>query len=689
MADLPVEFQVTHPNIDPAPITDPELASVAMGERVMLGEGYWEQTQKYDAADVTPSGGQSTITAEEMDEIIRKHPGLVNVIHWGNLSRSGTGLSAAFVDAHADKLDWNLLCLYAPLTPEIVTKHIKRINPHLLMKNPHLKDALLEAVADRLDMDRIVRELKISSDFARRNREVLNPYDLMKYQQLDSAFWLEVLNDYRDLKSLPQFAQEIVRSQNNLDVTFARGIVDLQNKITTQAARDPSLGLPIPFRILDGTLLIEKVKIDPGFIRSLLANPYNPEHRAKLKKDLAVFQTLPEDVLIQYYSSPADLNDLPMAMALLQHQTLPASMLQALAPMIMSNPKLIQATAMRQKLNTEQIRALVGACSQRDQFCTICILMRRALYPENDPQYLVIEPEILKGLQSHVSWASAFDYAPLSSGQVANAILRIPEHLVWKAFVIKYREHITEELIIKAHEQGCIGPLEWVLLLTTEHNGKLIRNTKFSEAFLSAHGDRFYWWKYTDPKGLPFSMMNSRIPRTDAAREYVLTQARVIIRDFVAAADWVVILRDEQLPLWFIDGISSNASHIDMFWWKIIRYQSLSPEFIRDHAADLADTNVFVKYQLRRLLIKYGDEPVKSWLRNYYAFLEEDALEFINKDNALRDLYHAAINEAAKVDVTTHPKVESAPVYGSIMSFISSPLDIMKVEPAPNRDGNQ
>ena len=641
--EIPAEFKVTKETIRPQMITDPEQAKIALGERVQTAEGYWVQEQKYDAAEVTPTGGQSTITAEELDDIVRKHPGLLGVLHWGNLSRSGTGLSDAFVDTHAEQLDWNLLCLYAPLTANIVEKHGKRINPHLLMKNPHLKGEFLEAVVDRLDMDRVVKELKLSSEFALRNREVLNPYDLMKYQQLDSKFWIEVLRNYADIKTLPKFAHEIVSSQNTLDMDFVRGISELQNAVNARIARDPSLGLSVPFRVLDGPSMITRVKMDLAFITGLLAQPHSPEKRAEIKKLLAGHQTLSEELLDQHYNNPEDLQNIPLVATLLQRQTLPNTILRMVAPLLLTNPALRLAAITRQKLSTEQIWVLINSADTPQQSGLIATLLLRTLHNSGNDYYLDIDDATVKTLAARVPWMFAIGNGKLSEAQVRNAILRIPQHLDWKPSVAKYRAYINEEFILQAHADGCLGPLEWMLLLTTEEKGKLVRAHSFSEKFMIDHGDRFYWWKHVDPKGLPFSMMNSKIPKTDEFKSYVLTQSRALIKDFVSVADWVAILRDEQLPLWFIDGISTFK--IDMFWWKVIRYQTLSPEFVADHAAELADTNMFVKYQLRRILIKYGEEPVKTWLRNYRAFLESDALEFIHKDTALHALYQAVQDE--------------------------------------------
>lgn len=643
--EVPAEFKITKPNLRPQLINDPEQSKIALGERVQTADGYWVQEQKYEAAEVVPTGGQSTITAEELDDIVRKHPGLLGVLHWGNLSRSGTGLSETFVDTHADQLDWNLLCLYAPLTAKIVEKHAKRINPHLLMKNPHLKGEFLEAVVDRLDMDRVVKELKLSSDFALRNREVLNPYDLMKYQQLDSKFWLTVLRSYHDLKTLPKFAHEIVTSQNNLDMDFVRGIGELQGAINARIARDPSLGLTVPFRILDGASMISRVKMDTMFITGLLEQPHTPEKRAEIKKLLAGHQTLTTELLEKHYNNPEDVQNIPLVATLLQRQTLPHSILRMVAPLLLTQPALRLAAVMRQKLNSEQIWVLINASETQQQSGIIVTLLLRTLHNTDNDHYLAIDAETTQKLTARVPWSLAITNGKLSADQVHNAVLTIPQYLDWKPFVANYRTCFTEDFIAQAHTQGCLGPLEWVLLLITEVKGKLVRVSNFSEKFMVEHGDRFYWWKHVDPKKLPFSMLNSKIPQTDDYKPYALTQSRTIIKDFVSVADWVTILRDEQLPLWFIDGISTFK--IDMFWWKVIRYQNLSPEFVADHAAELADTNMFVKYQLRRILIKYGEEAVKTWLRNYRAFLESDALEFIQKDTALHALYKSIEEEDA------------------------------------------
>lgn len=643
--EVPAEFKITKPNLRPQLINDPEQAKIALGERVQTADGYWVQEQKYEATEVVPTGGQSTITAEELDDIVRKHPGLLGVLHWGNLSRSGTGLSETFVDTHAAQLDWNLLCLYAPLTARIVEKHTKRINPHLLMKNPHLKGEFLEAVVDRLDMDRVVKELKLSSDFALRNREVLNPYDLMKYQQLDSEFWLAVLRSYPDIKTLPKFAHEIVTSQNNLDMDFVRGVSELQGAINARIAREPSLGLTMPFRILDGPSMIGRVKMDTTFIEGLLAQPHTPEKRAEIKKLLAGHQTLTTELLEKHYNNPEDLQNIPLVATLLQRQTLPHSILRMVAPLLMTQPALRLAAVMRQKLNSEQIWVLINAADTFQQAGVISTLLLRTLHNPDNDHYLAIDEATTKKLVERVPWALVIASGNLSANQVCNAMLTIPQHLDWKTFIAKYRVCFTEDIITQAHNSGCIGPLEWVLLLTNEVKGKLVRAQNYTEKFMVEHGDRFYWWKHVDPKKLPFSMLNSKIPQTDEFKPYALAQSRAIVKDFVSVADWVAILRDEQLPLWFIDGISTFK--IDMFWWKVIRYQTLSPEFVADHAADLADTNMFVKYQLRRILIKYGEDAAKSWLRNYRAFLESDALEFIQKDTALHALYKSIEEEDA------------------------------------------
>lgn len=638
---------------------DPAHRQVAMEDPVLLPNGEYEQVQKFDIRDSEPSAMKVSVSGQTVEHLINGLPShMMDFLHWGNLSKAGVQFSDDFIQRHADRLDWNMMSLYAPLSSTAAVTHKRRLIPHMLMKNPNLNDAVLSAVADILDLDRVVRELKISSDFAARNMDVLNLDDLIKYQKLSDSFWIDVLRMYQTSPvKLIDLANRITATQE-LGMEFVTGIQNITTEVNVYLQKNPIPGINLPVRILDGATLIRRAKMDHPFIISILQHEYPPERKREIKQQMVAYQNLSAEIIQQFYNSQEDLADEELCYQILSRQPVSAEYLSSQAERILSIPRFRIAVATRQSLTGPQVESLLAAAEPAQRGVLINTIVLRCLRDRADPRALELPAEMYGKLAPNADW-NIISNASLNRDQALNLLRREPGRICWREFMASNRKNLTEADIDELNEHGVIGPLEWILILTAEDkNRKLVRLTPanslgiYTADFLSKHLHRFDWWKYVDATRVPYSMMNKYIEATDSSLAHLRRQCDAILQVFVATADWPHLLRYEELPLWFLDGMSRYAERPEMnrgasFWWKVSMYQPLyrNPRFIDEHAAVL-DLQMIVKQQLHKM---WALDPTAAtrFIREYMGFFEDDTTEFIMKNRDLSPLLQAINAEQA------------------------------------------
>lgn len=653
MADIKIPFPQ---NIDP------DHRQVPMEDPVQLPNGEYEQVQKFNIQDSEPVAIKVTATGQTVEQLINAlPPHMMDFLHWGNLSKAGVQFSDEFISRHADRLDWNMISLFAPLSPTAAAAHKSRLVPHMLMKNPNLNDAVLSVVADRLDLDRVVKELKISSDFARKNIDVLSLDDLIKYQKLSDGFWIEVLRSYQTSPvKLVDLATRIVETQN-LGMEFVNGIQAITTEVNEYLKKCPIPNVSLPLRVIDGASLIRRTKMDHTFIANLLSYPNYPEERKKeIKQQMVAFQDLSAGIVQQFYSGDADLANEELCYQILSRQPVSPAYLNSQGNRILTIPRFRIAVATRQLLSGPQIESLLAAADVAQREILATILVTRNLREPSDPlnPQLTVDVSGDPKLYDMANWAT-ISSTKLNPAQAKNALLCNPGRIHWREFINTNRQSISESDIELADRSGALGPLEWVLILTAEDkNKKLVRLTPansmglYSADFLSKHQSRFDWWKYIiDPTKIPQAMMNksivSSLNPTETGLAHLRKQCDAILQVFVTTADWDQLLRYEELPLWFIDGMKKYSNRPELnrnnvsFWWKVSVYQPLykNPKFITDHT-ELLEILMVTKYQLHKMYTNgtTGPATAVAFLRQFSDFFDDDTMEFVMKNRDLAPL---------------------------------------------------
>lgn len=641
MADLQIPLPAT---------IDPAHQRVPMEDPVQLPNGEYEQVQKFDMHDSEPAAIKVGTNGQTVEEFIRTFPpSMLDFLHWGNLSKAGVKFSDEFLSRHADRLDWNMMSLFAPFSPKAAAENKARLVPHMLMKNPNLNDEVLAVVADRLDLDRVVKELKISSDFAQKNIDVLNVYDLIKYQKLNDAFWLGVLRSYQTSPiKLIELATRIAEAQD-LGMEFVNGVQAITTEVNLYLQKNPIPGIALPLRILDGATLIRRAKMDHPFIISLLSYNYPEERKREIKQQMVAYQDLSAEIIQRFYSGPEDLDNEELCYQILSRQPVPAEYLNSQGKRILTIARFRVAVATRQNLSDSQIEALLAAAEPDQRTILINILVVRAMHEPTHLRALNIGAETYAKLTPLANWAFICSMV-LTHSQACYLLNRETARLHWREFITANRKVLSEEDLENAQANNNLGPLEWVLILTAEDkNKKLVRLTPsnslglYTADFLARHQARFDWWKYVAGDQVPRGMMNRRIEDLDHLRK----QIDAILQVYVATADWAHLLRYEELPLWFLDGMKKYADRPEMnrgasFWWKVSVYQPLytKPKFIEEHA-HLLDMQMVAKNQLHEMFKKVGPTAVTQILRQYSDFLDDDSIEFINRNRDLSPLLQA------------------------------------------------
>lgn len=689
---------------------DPAHRQVAMEDPVQLPSGEFEQVQKFDIRDSEPVVIKVGTSGQTVEEFISAFPpSMLDFLHWGTLSKAGVKFSDAFITRHADRFDWNMMSLFAPLSPTAAAEHKARLVPHMLMKNPNLNDAVLSVIADRLDLDRVVKELKISSDFAQKNIDVLSIDDLIKYQKLNDAFWIGVLRSYQTSPlKLIDLATRIAASQD-LSMEFVNGIQAITTEVNQYLSKNPIPGIALPLRVLDGATLIRRAKMDHAFIINLLSYNYPEDRKREIKQQMVANQDLSVEIISRFYSGPEDLANEELCYQVLDRQPVPAEYLNAQGPRILTIPRFRLAVATRQRLNDAQIESLLAAADPAQRGLLINVLALRSLHESTHLRYLDIGQETRNKILPAADWR-IISGTVLTHTQALN-LLQLHTHCVhWREFFTVNRKVLTETDIETMQSTGYLGPLEWVLILTAEDkNKKLVRLTPseslglYTADFLSKHQARFDWWKSVSATNLPRSMMSSKVSsypgmQPEVALAMLRTQIDAILQVFVATADWAHLLRYENLPLWFIDGMKKYDARPEMnrgasFWWKVSVYQPIytNPKFIEEHA-HLLDMQMVAKNQLTKMFTQVeGPANVTKFLRQYADFLEDDTIESISRNRDLGPILQAVKAEQTVQQVQVPnpvPQFEQAvniawPAAPVAQVAAPAPMNTLPIEEAP------
>lgn len=192
--------------------------------------------------------------------------------------------------------------------------------------------------------------------------------------------------------------------------------------------------------------------------------------------------------------------------------------------------------------------------------------------------------------------------------------------------LIKYNR-ITEEQIEQINDLGYLTFKEWWALLTFH---------TYNDQFVKKYENFKNWWLHVPNDKIKkfINACNYAIKCTFSLNRYIKT-LKTFLTDFVKNSNWYYILQNIQLSEWFIELFGKYSNSINMYWWKISRYQTLSENFIKSNISNL-DIDIVLGYQKvsEQFIIEYIDYYNEDcWYKifKYQQISESFKLKYKNK----------------------------------------------------------
>lgn len=574
-----------------------------------------------------------------ISDSIAADPTREKIFNWNEVSK--IPLDDQFINAHAANLNWDLMSQYQPLSLDTINRFEKRINYNFLAKNPNLSSEVLMAKSDRMDWKTVQIHQKMTPELVEHFRDQTDPMIMLRYQKLTPGHIMQLLNTPMERRQLPLLKAmfDTVLEHQRVTQNLIQDMLTYEDSInpkepTTTPVPLPSSALPTS----TPSTSTPPVEIDSVEVVAPTAVPSAPVNRIVLVdlQLVAKYQTVDTDFVRKYLNTPALLQIACQFQKLnnkfleelftdqVQLQTLGNRLLRyqqlgilmetdMFTNWLLANPQHVPTFLKYQKFDYPLMRKildgmpLVNESSTADRakllrpFYNVVFL--RTLHNPDHDEYLdwpvtLVESEVAP----NVNWETVVSSPDISltTAQIDNMIARYAKQIPWYIFV--KNNHLSEAQLTKVHESRLIGAIHWWIILTN----KRPKGMEFSDTFMNTHRDKQKWWCYI-PKEMAESFYASCIEVIRIGSEYDSTlqnvnrnSVRTFLQDFVAQADWPNILRYEPLEEWFIRIFQNYADRIDngLFWWKVARYQKLTPGFINRHMENLSGhLNILLGYQ--------------------------------------------------------------------------------------------
>jgi hypothetical protein len=458
------------------------------------------------------------------------------------------------IDAMADKLNWEILSRTYPFSPALFAKHLARINTQSASMNSALPTETISAFADKFDSELSQRYHKYSDEMIMDMvaNGAAGCLVLLTYQKLSDKCLRDMHAHFvakqqftvvRQMATTAiqhqqvskEFLQELMSAESN------GSLFDREMVLRHQSA------LPIDW--------LESVIVTTPETRRLLLANYVLED----KKVLGYIVNYEGDINLQEILMKQRLQE-PILHFCLEIQ--PANREQNLRLMVFHQQisiKFLQEACARFELDKETVSRLYNTA------------FMRTLKP-SDPDFLAWNDADIEHLVLPV-----LDIGAL----IRYTIKHLPEFLNY----IRSRKILVDWYVLLTHQQ--ITPE--IVVILKDYLPPLQMWYCMHRAG-SKNVDEMRWWKTASPAQI-----------IDLLERYnTEPELRCFLEAFVYATNWTSLMNNENLPEWFITIFAQYSKQIESrmngisYWWKVIRYQKLTSNFIDLH---------FDKFDVRTLLV--------------------------------------------------------------------------------------
>lgn len=533
-----------------------------------------------------------------ISEFLDKNPDKKDIINWKELSKKN--LSITFIDNYCDYIDWDMISSHYKFNMDTINKFDNFINNNLLSYNKNLTEDIILYKLDKMDWDILQANQKLSNAFILKFKSMLNYSLIIKYQKLEEdTIWI-LLQDIIDNK-------QWVELKNALDLIFI--FQHMSEKLILYFTK---LDCPV-VNLVDMYLVVQHQDLSIDFITNIENNMEknmedNMENNIELLKCIYRYQKLSDN----YISKIKEIR--PFIKKLLTYQKISEDLFVSLfIPHVIKYDSLILRWVTYQNFTEEFFDNFMGSVKYSRTEIEFNKLLGN-LYQVIFTKYLYkvssssLDTWDINKIIDKVNWDSLVlqELSPI----IVNELLDKYIDKISLYDLIKHNR-LEESTILKLESKKLISLFEWWLILA---------KYKYSVNFTTKYNNYKKWWTRNNINFYIICQDVFNKPNLGKTGKYI----KIFLDDFVELTNWDYLIRYEQLNENFIDLFSRYSEKINLFWWKICRYQKLSEDFIRKNILNL-DIEIIISYQ----------ELSPEYIEELTPFLNNDFWDIIYKSRKI------------------------------------------------------
>ena len=583
-------------------------------------------------------------TLQNVSRAVRENPEMKKIFNWNEISK--IQLPDLFIEEHHGCLNADVMSKHQRFSLAIMEKFGYLINFGFLVLNKNNSPEVLSAYIGKMDWETAQKEQSLTPELLEQFRDSIDTLVVFQHQKLSEQFIQSIMDTYITEKNwdLVRKYLTIVFTYQKVSTEFVMNYLRLETEINDEAD-DPvnavQIGTnvpadPVPEIILvDLPAVVRHQDLSPEFLKTFcmsftevrreicksqkLTPLFITENFEKLNtRRLLKYQQMNEATLVriceQFIYLPVITDTMVQALTGVSSPIvdLSAGNADLTTPVVVpesdkaADRRFIMANALvnNQVYNMTMFLNIVDAFPNHPRWQEVLWgnVFLRTLNPIGSTKYLGLSAQtVLVDIMPHINWnmVAECNLEPEQVNSIITSIELLGEHIPWHIFVRKHL--LTEEQIITIDESGCLNHMTWWTILNDNTDRE--DDKKMNGNFTRKHADRLLWIpQVTEPAAFYQAWLKAKDnvdnidADIDAAEQHMLAEIRDFMPAYVAKADWRKILREVQLPEWALRVFAEYSRKIDMYWWKISRWQKLTQSYIDKHIADL-DLQIVLGYQ--------------------------------------------------------------------------------------------
>lgn len=540
-----------------------------------------------------------------ISQSLKNDPTFELILNWREISKMP--LTIDFIRDYHKLLAWDVMCQHQPFDLKTVEEFERYINFEILAKNPNISSEVLLSKLDKMDWESLQTHQKFNNKMIKLLKNTIDPVIVLKCQKLDEESIMTLLEPFivGEKWVLLRGLLDIIFANQKVSVTFINEFIQMSPPMLLQVSSDSKSEITQKSNtpLVNLALVAQHQELTELFIRSFIYDKHHHETVMNNPSLLNVFsqvclhQKLSNEFIHEYIEDVK-----PLAMELLINQQMnETTIVSKFVPLMKQNFLLLGAFVEKQQFTKQFLDNFLKnlELSEKEfkelkQNLTQTVFLR-CIEDNKSTTHLNWTFDEVEELSKEIDWITIAS-KKLTPSQLSALITKYPSLLPW--YILIKNNKLTESMLLDAYEAKQIGAIEWWLALSTY---------QYSESFAETHKNKKLWWEYI-PESNRKKFFEDCLNVLEVGPEYdndpslenertARKNLRTFLHDFVEKADWKLILATKQLDEWFIRIFSHFAFKIDMFWWKISRYQKLTEPFIKKYLNKM-DLSIVLGYQV-------------------------------------------------------------------------------------------